>query len=453
MTKKRINEVKKHKHSFVCGEKCFNLILPFSSVNDKEFLRINATKIKNPCGKCTSACFPKRSACVCCKSCLKWYHLKCTDLAHVKCNNSSGNVSVKEFYCSRKCELHMMPFNTIKNDDSDIFDIPEIMSIDLEQSLDICEKKSSTIWDDENNQKTLKCNYLDENHIANVLKSTNSNLVVFHANVVSLKKNISRVEDLFQDCMSMPDILGVSETRTKDDSYLIGLKGYHFESCHSPTSAGGVGIYIRNALQYNVRDDLNLDVENCEDKWVEVIVDNSKRRHKTVQKIVIGIIYRHPVSNYKDFQEKLCSTIYELNSNKISFMIMGDLNINLLKYNLSTVITDYLNDVQSAGCVSFIDQPTRVCARGSRLESTCLDHIYSNIDMGKIDAHIIDSDVSDHFSTMAQIKGIKYVDMSKTQVYKRKKKLNNTEIVNFNADLSSALQRNNAFETMDTNKK
>ena len=38
---------------------------------------------------------------------------------------------------------------------------------------------------------------------------------------------------------------------------------------------------------------------------------------------------------------------------------MGDVNINLLKYNSVNSITNYIHDIQSAGCLSFIDKPTR----------------------------------------------------------------------------------------------
>ena len=104
-------------------------------------------------------------------------------------------------------------------------------------------------------------------------------------------------------------------------------------------------------------------------------------------------------------------------------MILGDVNINIMKYNLTTDITNYLNTVQSAGCTSLIDQPTRVYLRGSRWESSCFDHVYTNMNRDiedAEDAYIIKSGISDHFSTIAKIKGIKYVNINKTQIYKRK---------------------------------
>ena len=53
-----------------------------------------------------------------------------------------------------------------------------------------------------------------------------------------------------------------------------------------------MGIYIRKNLQYEVRDDLSLDVEKCEDKWVEIIGEKSNRHHKDTENIIIGIVYR-----------------------------------------------------------------------------------------------------------------------------------------------------------------
>ena len=427
----------------------------FFTINDKIFLKTNAERVKNPCGKCTSACFIKDTECICCSMCTRWYHLQCSNLSHALYKNIITHNY--EYFCDRKCELNTLPFNLIKNEDTDIFNIvdvipknePKTSPAPLTENLkiDTCEEPTDNI---------TTCKYLDQDHVGSILGENKSlsDLSLFHANVSSLKKNINKLEDVFPDNETMPDIVGVTEIRIKDDSYLIGLNGYKFEACYSPTEAGGVGIYIRTNLQYNIRDDLNLEVENCEDKWVEIITDNSKRHKNCIKRIVVGIVYRHPVSNYKTFQEKLSDNIYHLNQNNMSFMIMGDININLMKYNLTNPITDYLNDIQSSGCLSFIDQPTRVYMRGKRLESSCLDHIYSNIDPEKVEACIIDTDISDHFSSLALIKGVKNIDMSKTQVYKRKQNLKDSEITKLNNDLRAALTRdNNCIETNDINQK
>ena len=457
-TKTKIKEIIKRKQIYICGNKCFGSILPFSSISDRDFLKTNASKIKNPCGKCASACFPDWPLNACCRVCATWYHLKCKHVS--KSDFDTAIYNRHEYYCSKKCELKILPFNMIKNEDEDIFDtidyasnyLPSTEPVTLTNTLLTKNEKI----DADSDVILEKCKYIDQNDLSEIVGGSNdfSDLVVYHANVVSLRKNINRMEDLFSECKTLPDVLGISETRIDDDSYLVNIKGYEFKGCDSPTAAGGAGLYIRENLHYDVRDDLSLDIEKCEDKWVEITVDSSSRHHKGKETIVIGIVYRHPGNNYKSFQEKLSSNIYELNHKNKNFMILGDVNINLMKYNLTTDITNYLNTVQSAGCISFIDQPTRVYMRGKRCETSCLDHIYSNINPNLIDPYIIESGISDHFSTMAKIKGIKHVDINKTQIYKRKQKLNDSEIVNLNIDLCAALQQYNSnSDTINVNEK
>ena len=119
---------------------------------------------------------------------------------------------------------------------------------------------------------------------------------------------------------------------------------------------------------------------------------------------------------------------------------MGDININLLKYNLVNSVTDYVRKIISAGCQSFINIPTRVYKRGSRWEVSCLDHLYSNLDPRIVDAYVIRSGISDHFSVLATIKGVKKFKMSDVCLFKRKAKLTANEMLNFNTDLNNALQ-------------
>ena len=128
--------------------------------------------------------------------------------------------------------------------------------------------------------------------------------------------------------------------------------------------------------------------------------------------------------------------------------------INLMKYNLANDTTNYLNDIQGAGCMSYIDKPTRVYMRGSRWESSCLDHVYSNMGQDKLDSYIIESTISDHFSTLTKVRNIKYIDINKAQIYKRKQKLNEEEIENLNAELKEAIHHYNRIRnTIPVNEK
>ena len=50
------------------------------------------------------------------------------------------------------------------------------------------------------------------------------------------------------------------------------------------------------------------------------------------------------------------------------------MNINLVKFNITTNVTDYVNNITSLGCNLFIDKPTHVTERSA----TCIDLVYSN---------------------------------------------------------------------------
>ena len=81
------------------------------------------------------------------------------------------------------------------------------------------------------------------------------------------------------------------------------------------------------------------------------------------KKLVVGIVYRHPGSQYKRFCETLCKNIDNINKSNKNFVIMGDVNVNLNKYNVVGSVTDYLHNIEGAGCLSFIDKATRVVKR------------------------------------------------------------------------------------------
>ena len=53
---------------------------------------------------------------------------------------------------------------------------------------------------------------------------------------------------------------------------------------------------------------------------------------------------------------------------------MGDFNIDLIKFNLVTDVTNYVNSLHSLGNVC-VDKPTCVAGKSA----TCIDHIYSNM--------------------------------------------------------------------------
>ena len=89
----------------------------------------------------------------------------------------------------------------------------------------------------------------------------------------------------------------MSETRIKETSIIATLPGYNFINENSQMQAGGVGAYIKNSLKYLQRRDLQFKMCGYENIAFELL--------GKWQKIIIGIMYRHPQYNIDEFSQSL----------------------------------------------------------------------------------------------------------------------------------------------------
>jgi len=150
--------------------------------------------------------------------------------------------------------------------------------------------------------------------------------------------------------------------------------------------------------------------------------------------VVIGNIYRNPGAQLQQFCESLCSSIEILNRSKTKYVLLGDTNIDLTKFNLVSSITNYVNSLFSVGCTFHIDKPTRI----SSSSATCIDHVYSNLQTEFLDNYIVLSDVSDHFGIITKL-WCTVKEYCNEPMYYRKSRLNDKEWEQFNNDLKLML--------------
>ena len=107
--------------------------------------------------------------------------------------------------------------------------------------------------------------YDDRNSINNLLCSKNksNHLFMIHFNVRSLQKNIDKLLHYLTDSNRKPDVVAVSETKLKEN---IIHRNSH-------TSAGGVGIYVKSSISYNVKPAINIDLSSVENLWIEIEIN------------------------------------------------------------------------------------------------------------------------------------------------------------------------------------
>ena len=431
---------------FICSDRCRFSCLPFRNLTNKVFLDTNVGKQKFPCKKCSRTC-SKLTKSIKCNICRRWQHTSC--FLSLDSKSIVPNLDSDSFFCSDACVTKSLPFSKLDNFDFKnelpgefILPLPhtntgESMPIlsksDVETFVNSVNSNSKNVVVDSFSQ--VYCDYVGVNDLPFAVNEENpNNFSIFHSNVISLKKNLHLVEDIFKDCLNLPSIIAISETGLKGniDKSSVSLEGYEFERVDSSYEKGGVGLYIENELDYEVREDLRLKVNTCEDLWVEIKPKKSACQPKIENDpLIVGVIYRHPNTPYRPFLSRLCHLTDKLNKEKKRFMIVGDININYLKYNLTRKITEYVNTLKSLGCNFHCNLPTRIFKNSI----SCIDHVFSNFEQHHVETSVILSDVSDHFSTLTRITNARNYSKKEKDIYKRKFKINEKEEINLINDL------------------
>ena len=83
-------------------------------------------------------------------------------------------------------------------------------------------------------------------------------------------------------------------SETKINSFninLINIATYQFERNDSLTNAGGVGLYIKEDLQYVVRTDISIDCPSSENLIVEIMFNSYSTNTQSKKSIIVVVIY------------------------------------------------------------------------------------------------------------------------------------------------------------------
>ena len=213
-----------------------------------------------------------------------------------------------------------------------------------------------------------------------------------HLNITSLNKHHDDLNELLLTLPFSPKVICLSEVRLKNElSQNLNMHGYKFIHKPSPTIVGGVGMYISSTCSFEIIHKYNLNIQGCEDLWIELTVNKVKR--------LIGVIYRHPNnSNVEQFLSVLNDNLQELTLHNKHCYILGDLNLNTFG-SVNNIGLKYLNMVKSYVCLSLITEPTRV----TPTSATTIDHIISNEACYEVTPAVLQCKISDHHAVLCSI--------------------------------------------------
>ncbi|XP_066929954.1 uncharacterized protein [Clytia hemisphaerica] len=170
----------------------------------------------------------------------------------------------------------------------------------------------------------------------------------------------------------------------KSDTKTFDIQGYDFiYKTRDKGTGGGVGVYIKSNLNYDIRKDL----EHSEIESICIEIKPNKSRSW-----LFNTIYRPPDSSKylsKNFQQLLTNIIDSMYNEKKETIIMGDINVNYLSKDDHKVLKELflLN-----GYNQLIKEATRITETTATLIDVILTTNASNISYSQV----INCSMSDH---------------------------------------------------------
>jgi endonuclease/exonuclease/phosphatase family metal-dependent hydrolase len=174
----------------------------------------------------------------------------------------------------------------------------------------------------------------------------------------------------------------------------------------SNSKKGGIGFFYRKDLQelISVEEDLSIFEEGLfESIFLKIRCDENKGKET-----VVGVIYlptglrnrRNQISQYLD---QITQTV---DNKGYECVLVGDMNIDLLKYGTEVKVGEYVDQMVSSGFKFRLIQPTRV----NNNHASLIDHVLDNLDHRTATSGVITTQLrgstgyTDHFPVYTVIK-------------------------------------------------
>ena len=240
--------------------------------------------------------------------------------------------------------------------------------------------------------------YYDNDSFIKLFKNLGNSFTIISLNCQSL---YAKLDDLkaYLETLAMSDCevsaICLQETWIKDseNNNLLQLNGYNFIGISSTCSLhGGVGIYLSKSYDYKI---LNINDKN--NIWDGLFIEITNANNNLGKNLIIGNIYRPPrenIDNYQIFINDLNKVFNEFLHSHSEVALVGDFNIDLLKFKEKAIINEYLNTILSNGYLPKITFPTRITHHSSTLIDNAFVRLSNNL--SDIVAGILTHRLSDH---------------------------------------------------------
>ena len=197
--------------------------------------------------------------------------------------------------------------------------------------------------------------------------------------------NLEQVEHKFS-------IIVLTETWTKPEmENWVDIPGYSkIIKSRIGMKGGGVALFLNNNLDicWNIRPDLSLrDSREMESLFIQI-----KQTKLSTKDIIVGVIYRPPNTDFEVFYNNFSEILTKIGLEKRPTYLLGDFNIDLLKYGNELRTQKFINLLLSNGFYPRIDRPTRL----TDTSATLIDQIFVNVHTDNIISGPWLVDIADH---------------------------------------------------------
>ena len=195
-------------------------------------------------------------------------------------------------------------------------------------------------------ENVVRCKYYDLEEVQSMkIPNKNSCLFLFYINNCSLNKNFKDLEYLIKSTNINFNIIAISETRILKDINIvknINIPNFSFEFTPTESTAGGTLLYVADHLAYQNQNDLNLyKTNNLESTIIEITNPN-------MSNIIVECIYRHPKMDSREFIHfDLNPLLRKLAKEQKTVFLLGDCNVDLLKYEQHKAKNEFLDSLSS----------------------------------------------------------------------------------------------------------
>ncbi|KAL4131531.1 hypothetical protein QTP88_008826 [Uroleucon formosanum] len=356
-----------------------------------------------------------------CKNCKDYLHFSCASFRETAFRKLTHEAKLK-FSCA-KCKVNMGLNSNTKSKNEDVFVGSNETLSDLTNSV----KFMSATFDDFSKQlKEVLHNIKELKEENNVLKENNIKL---NSDIYKLFKRLNLLEQ--KSILNHVEIIGVPDLKNENCEKVV------------ENIAAVMGQPVTVIKAYSIR-------SKIPNKPMKIIAELSSTHHKKtlmesakkkkvkacnineswgngeclLKKITLSLsvycIYRSPSGDKNKFLTIINSILSKNECINGHVIIIGDINLNIIGSDCDE--NEYLDIISEKGFRSLINVYTRTPI-GQR--HSCLDHIFiksGNALNSKIEAGVIQTNITDHFSTVLAI-----------EINKEKSVLNcNVKTINYN---------------------